>query len=221
MKKLKFCLPVLLLWLSLTAALWLMPQREISNAERRRLQQLPQASAASVLDGRFMSQLERFCQDQFPLRDLFRRLKAYFSYGLAHRLDNNGIYLVGGSAAQLEYPLSRSSVDRAAEKFQRIYDQYLSGLPGDPLGTVCGYYPKPDRRFLLRHRPALAAGVPDGHGGAAGAGPGGGYSGQLHPGGGGAPLLRRLLRPGGAAPDAGYHLAAEKRHPAQLHGAQF
>lgn len=127
MKKLKFCLPVLLLWLSLTAALWLMPQREISNAERRRLQQLPQASAASVLDGRFMSQLERFCQDQFPLRDPFRRLKAYFSYGLAHRLDNNGIYLVGGSAAQLEYPLSRSSVDRAAEKFQRIYDQYLSG----------------------------------------------------------------------------------------------
>lgn len=127
MKKLKFCLPVMVIWLALTAALWLLPQREVSDAERRKLQQLPQASAGSVLDGRFMSQLEHFCQDQFPLRDSFRRLKAYFSYGPAHRLDNNGIYIAHGSAAQLEYPLRQQSVAGAVEKFQRIYDAYLCG----------------------------------------------------------------------------------------------
>ena len=114
-------------WAVLAVWAWLAPSRDISVAERRQLAQKPAIQGKKLLDGSFMTDFEDASLDQFPLRDPFRRLKAYFSYGLAHRLDNNGIYLVGGSAAQLEYPLSRSSVDRAAEKFQRIYDQYLSG----------------------------------------------------------------------------------------------
>lgn len=143
MKKLKYCLPVMLLWLVLAAALWLAPKKEISTAERRKLQQLPQVSTEAVLSGRFMSRFESFTQDQFPLRDTFRRLKAAFSYGLARRLDNNGIYIVRGSAAQLEYPLSRSSAEKAAAKFQSIYDRYLKGGSGKIVFAVVpdkGYY---------------------------------------------------------------------------------
>lgn len=133
----------MLLWLVLAAALWMVPKKEISTAERRKLQQLPQVSTEAVLSGRFMSRFESFAQDQFPLRDTFRRLKAAFSYGLARRLDNNGIYIVRGSVAQLEYPLSRSSAEKAAAKFQSIYDRYLKGGSGKIVFGVVpdkGYY---------------------------------------------------------------------------------
>ena len=60
MKKKCLYLLIPVLWLSLSAALWFGPRQEISQWERRKLQQFPQANAASLLSGRFMSQFERF-----------------------------------------------------------------------------------------------------------------------------------------------------------------
>lgn len=143
MRKLKLRLLVPLVWLALAAAMWFAPRQEISEAERRKLQQLPNLTAQTVIDGRFMSEFETFCQDQFPLRDDFRRLKAGFGYGALRRLDNNGIYLAQGSAAKLEYPLSTSSVEKALAKFQTIYDRYLKNSSGKIVFSVVpdkGYY---------------------------------------------------------------------------------
>ncbi len=144
MKKKLFYLLIPVLWLVLAAALWLGPRQEISQAERRKLQQFPQASSASLLDGRFMSEFERFCQDQFPLREGFRRLKAVFGYDVAHRLDNHGIYIVQDSAAQLEYPLNTASVAKAVEKFQAVYDLYLKDGAGKIVFSIA-----PDKGFYL------------------------------------------------------------------------
>lgn len=138
-------LPAMLLaalWLLGAVTLWFGPRREISEAERRKLEQFPALSAETVLDGRFMSKMESFAQDQFPLRDGFRRVKALFSYHVLHKLDNNGIYLTDGSAAKLEYPLKESSVKKAMEKFTAIHDRYL-GDCGKILFAVVpdkGYY---------------------------------------------------------------------------------
>ena len=116
---------LMLFWLVTAAFLWFGPRREVSEAERRRLEQFPKLSWQTVLDGRFMSKLETFSQDQFPLRDVFRGVKAVFGYDVLHRLDNNGIYLADGYAAKLEYPLNEPSVASAIQKFWRIKELYL------------------------------------------------------------------------------------------------
>ncbi len=134
---------VAVVWLALAAGLWFGPRQEISQAERRKLEQLPALRAETLLDGRFMTKFESFTQDQFPLRDGFRRLKAGFSYGVLRKLDNNGIYLSQGSAAKLEYPLNPNSVAGAVEKFQKIYDLYLKDGEGRIVFSVVpdkGYY---------------------------------------------------------------------------------
>ena len=100
MKNWKQCLIVPALWMALAAAMWFAPKQEMSVSERRKLQQMPALTAQTILDGRFMTQFETYSQDQFPLRDVFRRLKAGVSYGVVRRLDNNGIYLAQGSAAK-------------------------------------------------------------------------------------------------------------------------
>ncbi len=117
---------VLILWAGLTACAWLLPSKEASDAERRPLAQLPTLSGEAVLDGSFMADFEDYSLDQFPLRDSFRKLKSLFHYYALGQKDNNGIYLAGGSAAKQEYPLNEASLDHALERFNHVYEKYLS-----------------------------------------------------------------------------------------------
>ena len=105
----------------------LKPDDTVSQSERRKLTQKPELTAASILNGKFMTEFESYTLDQFPLRDGFRRLKAAVLLNVLREKDNNGIYLTEGYAAKLEYPLNEASVQHAAERFQYIYETYLAG----------------------------------------------------------------------------------------------
>ncbi|MBQ6996881.1 MAG: hypothetical protein IJO72_02540 [Oscillospiraceae bacterium] len=118
---------VLALWLGLAGWAWLRPETEFSATERRELAKLPELSWETFLDGSFVSKFESYTLDQFPLRNGFRSLKALTQYKLLNQLDNNGIYIVDGSAAALDYPLNEDSVEHALKVFGKINDRYLSG----------------------------------------------------------------------------------------------
>ena len=121
-------LPVL--FAALTLGCWFGKPRDASLTERRKLAQMPKISWTSFLSGSFASNFESYTQDQFPLREQFRRAKALFSVKLLGRQDNNGIYESReGAFAQLEYPLNEASIDYAAKRFGLVYDRYLSGSP--------------------------------------------------------------------------------------------
>ena len=114
------------LWAVLTGFAWFAPAKDISDAERRPLAQMPQITLESLLNVKFMGQFEDYTLDQFPLRDSFRQLKSLFHYYVLNQSDNNGIYIADGYAAKLEYPLNQSSVDHAVKKFDEIYNKYLA-----------------------------------------------------------------------------------------------
>lgn len=117
---------LLTLWLGLTAFAWFSPAKESSDAERRPLAQKPEISADSLLNGKFMTEFEAFSLDQFPLRDGFRTIKSLFHYYILGQSDNNGIYLSQGHAAQQEYPLEEASVEHALDRFDFLYEKYLT-----------------------------------------------------------------------------------------------
>lgn len=117
---------LLLVWLGLAVFAWIKPAGELSVAERRPLAQFPEISKDTVLSGSFMEKFEDYATDQFPARDLFRKLKALFHYNVAQQLDNNDIYVEDGYAAQLEYPLKEDAVDHALGRLQWITEKYLA-----------------------------------------------------------------------------------------------
>ena len=114
------------LWLTLTGFAWFAPSKDISDAERRPLAQMPQITLDSLLNVKFMGQFEDYTLDQFPLRDTFRQLKSLFHYYVLNQSDNNGIYVADGYAAKLEYPLNQAAMDHAVKKFNEIYNKYLA-----------------------------------------------------------------------------------------------
>lgn len=129
MKKYKHMICVVfvgLIFVSMTIAAWIKPSREFSDSERRKLAQFPEISPSAVEDGSFIEKFENYTQDQFPMRDTFRTIKAFSTYYIFGQLDNNGIYMKDGYAAKLEYPLNEESVNHAADRFKYIYENFLA-----------------------------------------------------------------------------------------------
>ena len=120
-------LPIALLWAVLTMAAWFSPAKEISEAERRPLAQWPGIRAETLLNGRFMTEFEDYTLDQFPLRDTFRKIKSLFHFNVLNQSDNNNIYIAEGFAVKQEYPLNPESLYHAAERFNYLYEKYLTG----------------------------------------------------------------------------------------------
>ena len=130
----------------------LLPDNEVSSAERRPLTQLPELSAKAVLSGQFMSDFEAYSLDQFPLREDFRGIKAGVAAALG-RQDYNGIYAVGEHLAALEYPYDAKSAAYAAGRMQYVYRQYLAEGGGQVYLSIV-----PDKGYFLAAesgRPAL------------------------------------------------------------------
>lgn len=103
-----------------------LPKEEFSYSERRRLAQMTPVTADSVKSGSAMNSFESYATDNFPLRDHFRTLKSIAAAYLFRRLDNNNIYVSGGYAAKIEYPMKESSLDYAAGRFRDVYDTLLA-----------------------------------------------------------------------------------------------
>ena len=122
----------------------LRPDADTSLTERRPLAQAPQLSTKTLLNGSFMTNFESYTLDQFPLRDTFRTVKALSAFYVFCQSDSNGIYIADGHAAKLEYPMDTDSIDRAAERFQDVYDRYLAGTDAKIYSVVV-----PDKSYFL------------------------------------------------------------------------
>lgn len=97
-----------------------------SEAERRALKLLPEFSFESVFSGEFMAEFDDNSPDQFPLRDLFRSIKAYTAKYVFGRLENNNIITAGDHLSKHDYVINENKIDEAADKIGFIYESYLS-----------------------------------------------------------------------------------------------
>ena len=97
----------------------LVPDKEISSSERRKLKSFPEFE----FDSEWISELDKYFLDHFILRDEFRSIKASYNYNVLGKLDNNGIYLKDNYIFKSNYPTNKSSINGFVGKIGK-----LSGL---------------------------------------------------------------------------------------------
>ena len=114
---------VLIFGLSIFAVL--KPADDFSESERRPLEKLPELSVKTLLNGDFMDKFENYTNDQFPMRDTFRSVKALARYYLFGLSDNNELYFAEGHVAKLDFPINQESLDYAASRFNELYETYM------------------------------------------------------------------------------------------------
>ena len=131
-------------WLGLSGFAWFKTPQKQSEAERRKLAQLPKLEAESLLDASFMEGFSDYAVDQFPLRDAFRTVKALYTYYGLQQLDNNGYFIHDGYIVKQTYPLSQPSVNHATSAINKVYNTYLAD-------TDCKVYfaVVPDKGYYL------------------------------------------------------------------------
>ena len=150
MKKAKFISIILVFCLLIGgASVWLFakPDGEISEWERRKLQQFPEITFERVMDGKFMKEFVTYMTDQFPLRDEFRRLKANVLFKIYNQKDNGGIYIQDGSASKIDASINQGSIDHFVGRMDRIYNSYLKDSDCKVYFTAV-----PDKNFFLAEK---------------------------------------------------------------------
>lgn len=137
---------ILLLGFIFGFALWgiMKPDTKTSEAERRTLAEKPTLSVSTLWSGNYMSRFESYVNDQFPMRDEFRALKAFTAFNIFQNKDVNGIYVAEGYASKLEYPMNVSSIENADKKFRYLYDRYLKDANTNVFLSVI-----PDKNYFL------------------------------------------------------------------------
>jgi len=150
MKKMKYIALVLTFCLIIGGiSIWgiALKDGDVSAWERRKLQQFPELNASTLQSGEFMKDFETYLSDQFPLRDMFRRLKAIIHFDLFRQRDNSGIYIAEGHASKFEGKLNEELVDVFSDKMTAIYKKYIEN-------TDCKTYYSiiPDKNYFLSEK---------------------------------------------------------------------
>ena len=97
---------------------------DISKSERRKLQEFPEISINNILNKNFMNEFDDYSVDQFVFRDLFRNIKASYSFNVLGMLDNNRYFEKDDVLYNNLYPLNKKSIDSFIKKIKILNDNF-------------------------------------------------------------------------------------------------
>ena len=120
----------------------LLPDRDISTAERKKLAQLPSISADAVFSGNYFQDLETYLLDQFPLRDGFVDTKDWIDKNVFRLKNSSGYAGEKGHLTKLDTTLNESNINFAISKFNDI-------LQSHPQIENAYYSVIPDKNYYL------------------------------------------------------------------------
>ncbi|MDT8977896.1 DHHW family protein [Paenibacillus sp. chi10] len=103
----------------------ILPKREFSEAENRKLEQLPAFSFHSFISGKFTSNFEKFITDQFVARDVWIGVKSNADQAIGKK-ESNGVYL--GKDGYLIQKFVEVNTGELEEKIQSI-NAFHSAMP--------------------------------------------------------------------------------------------
>ena len=112
--------------LSVSVLCLAMPDTTHSDSERRELAQFPKVTTQKLVSGEFSKEFESYTTDQFPFRDALRSIKTVLAHKVLGKLDNNGLFTADGHISKLDAAINQPMMDHAAERFNYIYNTYLT-----------------------------------------------------------------------------------------------
>ncbi len=107
------------LLVAVLAANIILPDKDVSAAERRRLDQFPELTAQTVFEGDFFEELEDYGLDQFVLRDTLRTVKSAVRLNVLMQLESNDLFLENGGIFKLPSQLNATPLQTNCEKLMR------------------------------------------------------------------------------------------------------
>lgn len=106
----------------------LVKDKEISISERRKLAQFPEITFNKIINGDATKKWEKYVEDQFVKRDLFRKIKSFWNTKIFAQKDNNKLFKKDDAIYKMEYPLNENNIQKSAQKIKKMYEKNLKGM---------------------------------------------------------------------------------------------
>lgn len=103
----------------------LIPDKEVSISERRRLTRFPKIEIATIMNGNFFEDMNNYLVEQFPLRDYFRKIKGIVSKHVFQKKEENGIFIKDDAIYQLNSLLDEKSINHFINLLNKIQTNYI------------------------------------------------------------------------------------------------
>lgn len=107
-----------------------LPDKDISERERRHLQTLPNLSVENILSGNYFSKLDSYLLDHFPMRDTYRTSKNLFDLAILQKSDADGFFQVDDSLYELPETIHTENLSKTLSDFQSIMNKYFISSQG-------------------------------------------------------------------------------------------
>lgn len=116
-----------------------------SEAERRPLAQFPEEITwESILNKTAINDFEDYSVDQFPFREFFRGIKAYFQLNVLQLKENNGLAVEDDYIVKIEQDFVDTNVNYSVGKLQQYYEQFVKNNGGKHYLALI-----PDKNYFL------------------------------------------------------------------------
>jgi len=131
-----------------------LPDRDVSSAERRKLDKFPKFTAESLLEGDFFEDLEDYALDQFVMRDTLRTVKSAVRLGGFMQLESNDLFVRDGGIFKLSPEVNVTAVQTNCAKLMNTASSvwpeaklYYTIVPEKNAFIEDGVYPASDREL--------------------------------------------------------------------------
>ena len=103
----------------------IIPDKDISVSERRKLSQFPHMKIEKIMNGEFFEDLNNYLVEQFPFRDIFRNIKGIVSSNIFQKKDEDGIFIKDNEIYQLNSTINEKSINHFTKLLNEIKNKYI------------------------------------------------------------------------------------------------
>lgn len=99
----------------------IIPDKDISVSERRKLSKFPSLEIETIMNGEFFKNLNNYLVEHFPFRDFFKNIKGNISTNIFQKKDEDGIFIKDNGIYELNITINEKSVTHFTDLINKIH----------------------------------------------------------------------------------------------------
>ena len=104
----------------------ILPDKDISETERRYLMHFPTLNIKTIFNGDFFEEFNTYTVEQFPFREIFIKIKGLATNKLFLKKEENGVFIKDGNFFEIDSSIDDKSIDYFLELVTKIKNNFSS-----------------------------------------------------------------------------------------------
>ena len=104
----------------------ILPDKDISETERRYLMHFPILNIETIFNGDFFEEFNTYTVEQFPFREIFIKIKGLATNKLFLKKEENGVFIKDGNFFEIDSSIDDKSIDYFLELVTKIKNNFSS-----------------------------------------------------------------------------------------------